>query len=73
MRPLVTACAPRSFNRFQFGNRRPSGVGNRHLVAERGSLVIIEQATKRGVMQFDKFFCDIELVKEKLRAMKAAD
>jgi hypothetical protein len=34
--------------RFQFGNRRPGGVCNGHLVAERRSLVIIEQATKRG-------------------------
>ena len=38
----------RSSIRFQFGNRRPSGVGNRHLIAERSSLVILEQATKRG-------------------------
>ena len=32
-----------------------------------------ERGQNTWVMQFDEFFCNIELVKEKLRTMKATD
>jgi len=32
-----------------------------------------ERGQDTGIMQFDEFFCDIELLKEKLRTLKATD